>query len=80
MKIDASPWVREVLSLVDRDAIASVVPCDASVRLLCDRKPSANRYETYSAVVTSAGRSARGTGRTPLSATIVAVNGLEAAE
>ena len=80
MRIDATPWVREVLSRVDREAIAAVVPPDAVVGLTCDRKPDVYRRETYAATVRVGTRSARGTGRTPLSATIVAAHKMEAAE
>jgi hypothetical protein len=78
-RIDATPWVRDVLNRVDWDAIESVLPPGAAVRLSCRPKPTVYRRETYTAVVGLGDRSARATGRTPLSATIQAVHELEAA-
>jgi hypothetical protein len=77
MTLKATPWVAEILSDVDREAIRSVLPPGAAVLLSCDQKPTVYRRETYTAVVALGDRSERGTGRTPLSATLVAVHKLE---
>lgn len=77
VKIDGTPWGREALSAIERDAIAAVLPPDASVYLSSDRKPSVHRRETYSAFVGVGDRSATGKGRTPLAATLVAWHNLE---
>lgn len=78
-RIDASPWVREYLTRVEMDAIASVLPYDANLHLLASRRPGPHP-QTFSALVTRAGRSAKGTGISCLSATLVALAGLEAAQ
>lgn len=86
VNLTATPWVREVLTAVERDAIDAVVPAGANLRLSCNtdpiqRRDGAIRYRsvTYTALIGLNDRSSVGTGKTPLAATLVAVHGLEGA-